>query len=301
MPRKVLISTLILLLTFGISAFGAEKKNAADQIMLERLKSMENADYPNENIVPRYITTPAPKLLGPLSSSVVGFTYYDYQHNDCMRRMIANGTDASNNIHVVWMNSPDALLEDRWVSYNSYVEGSGWSGAVTVTNAAYRGGYTGLDLLPDQREVLCYHRTQPSTGAFWASAISIETDDPGVGTFESYDIPDSVSGQPPTLKGEWPTVASAKSTVDGKNYIHITSAEGQTSGTVDKSMYYVRCYKGGSGTLICESPGWGTTLTINKDTKLAPNKLCYQFDRCRLGTGIMATSPVSEKVAIVYF
>jgi hypothetical protein len=308
MKKRVFALTLILLLAFALSAFGADKKSAnpyVDKIMVERLKSMENADYPNDNIVSKQATGPiVPKPLGgmPLDPRIAGFTYYDYQHNDCMRRMIANGTDASNKRHVTWMYLDDIFGGNRFVNYNSYIDTPPywpWDGGMTVTPAANRGGYCGLDLLPDQKEVLCYHRTQPDPGNFWGTAISIETGNPGAGTFWSYDIPDSVSGA--KLKGLWPTVACAKSAVSGKNYIHITSAEGQTAGTADKSMYYVRCYRNSvSGMLICQSPGWTDSL-VHDTTTLAPNRLCYQYARCRLGTGIIATSPVSGKVAIVYF
>ncbi|MCJ7507961.1 MAG: dockerin type I repeat-containing protein [candidate division Zixibacteria bacterium] len=304
MPKKVLILTLILLLTLGFSAFGAEKSaKAVDEIMLKRLKSMENQDYPDESVVSTHVTAPVvPKLLGPMPSNVAGFTYYDYQHNDVMRRMIANGTDADNTIHVTWMNLPSPPIgEERYVDYNSYSLGS-WlaTGGMHVTLDGQRGGYTGLDLLPDQREVLCYHRTQPDPPPlFWGTTISIETGSPGDGTFESYDIPDSVNLS--ALKGIWPTVACAKVT-SSPSYIHITSAEGQTSGSADKAMYYVRCYRNDvSGKLICQSPGWTDSLIVTKETKLGPNRVCYQYDKCRLGTGVIATSPVSQKVAIVYY
>ena len=300
MPRKVLVLTLISLLVLSVSVFGAMKPKV-DDIMRKRLERMENQNYPDESIVTRYVTTPAPKLLEPLPSNVAGFTYYDYQHNDVMRRMIANGTDMYSTIHVTWMDLPSPPIgEERYVDYNSYPPWLAING-MHVTPEGARGGYTGMDLLPDQREVLCYHRTQPATPPlFWGTAISIETGDPGTGTFASYDIPDAVQGQPEDLKGEWPTVACAK--VPGAHdYIHITHAEGQTSGSVDKAMYYLRCYESGAGQLTCESPGWVAPLVINSNNKLAPNKVCYQYDKCRLGTGVIATSPVSQKVAIVYF
>ncbi|MCJ7496584.1 MAG: hypothetical protein MUO78_00400, partial [candidate division Zixibacteria bacterium] len=99
MSRKVLVLTLISLLVLSVSVFGAMKPKV-DDIMSKRLERMENQNYPDESIVTKYVTTPAPKLLGPLPSYVAGFTYYDYQSNDVMRRCIANGTDADNNIHV---------------------------------------------------------------------------------------------------------------------------------------------------------------------------------------------------------
>jgi hypothetical protein len=296
MTKSVLVFILSLFLLSSLNVYGA-KKPANYEKMAQRLERIEKAKYPDESIVSRYLLTPKPRVLLPATGDTVGYTYYDYQAN---RRQIANGTDGI--IHFTWMNlvGPD-------MSYNRYIDYNAWNfqdwlapGGIHVTPDSGRGGYTGLDLLPDDREILGYHRNYPITpaGAFWGTTLSIDIY-PGSGDFNSFDIPDSCDHS--ANKGEWPTVACSKMTNGDTAYIHITHAQGLTSG-VDKDLGYVRCFEKPDNwdTLVCMSPGWGSPLLIPKDTKLEPNKVPYRFTICRLGGTAIATSPVSQKIAVVW-
>ncbi len=268
MAKRVLVLTLIALLVLSLSVFGA--KAPTNYKGLQMMERDAHNNFADESIVSRYLTTPEPKYIIPANAPffVAGYTYYDYQHNDTQRRMIAN--DYSGKLHLAWQDLVgNDLTQNRYIDYNTYPELV--AGGIHVTDPIPRGGYTGLDLLPEAkggREVLCYHLTQPTTPAqaFWGTTISIEKATAGLGQFNQFDIPDSCSGYPE--KGEWPTMGCAK-LVDGDTaFIHITHARGQTTAGA-KIMGYVRCFEKPSSkdTLVCQSPGWGSPLLVPKSTK----------------------------------
>jgi len=312
MAKRVLVLTLIALLGFSLVVFGA--KAPKDYKLLKDLEQKEHGVYPDENIASKYLTTPEPKLIPPTAPIyVAGYTYYDYQANDGQRRLMAN--DYLGNLHFTWMDLVgNDMTNNRYIDYNAKYNACETpaseliAGGLHATSAISRGGYAAMDILPAAkggREILCYHLTQPTSPqaqAFWGTAISIEKTTAGLGQFNQFDIPDSIVGK--AEKGEWPNIACAKLT-NGTDtaFIHITAAEGQTSGSLDKGMIYVRCFEkpGDANTLVCQSPGWATPLQIPKSTKLVPNVMPYQFELARLGTGYIATSPVSHKVAIVWY
>ena len=308
MAKRVLVLTLITLLVLSLSVFGA--KAPTNYKGLQMMERDAHNSYPDESIVSRYLTTPEPKLIPPNAPNCVfGYTYYDYQHNDTQRRMMAN--DYSGNLHGAWQDLVgNDLTNNRYIDYNVFYDQNDCNnvlvlGGMHTTSAVSRGGYTGMDLLPAAkggREVLCYHLTQPTTpaNAFWGTAISIEKTTAGLGQFNQFDIPDSCLGF--AEKGEWPNVACAKVVNGDTAFIHITHARGITSAG-NKIMGYVRCFEKPSNkdTLVCQSPGWGSPLLIPKGTKIVPNKVPFQFDLCMLGSGIIATSPINHKVAIVWY
>jgi hypothetical protein len=307
MAKRVLVLTLITLLVMSLSVFGAKAPKSDKGLRI--MQQSENANYADESIVSKYLTTPEVKLIPPTAPFyTAGYTYYDYQSNDGQRRSIAN--DYSGTLHFTWMDLVgNDMTNNRYIDYNAlynYTTGPDLApGGMHVTSAVSRGGYGGLDLLPATkggREVLCYHLTNPTTpaNAFWGTAISVEKVTAGLGQFNQFDIPDSCSGY--AEKGEWPTMATAKLANGDTAFIHITHARGVTSAG-NKIMGYVRCFEKPSNhdTLVCQSPGWVSPLLIQKSTKIVPNKVPYQYTIAQLGTGVIATSPVSHKVAIVWY
>jgi hypothetical protein len=307
MTKRVLVLTLIALLAFSLVVFGA--KAPKDYKMLRMLERAENGVYPDENVVSRYLTTPESKLI-PLTAPVyvAGFSYYDYQANDGARRQVARGFDGT--LHFTWMNLVgNDMTNNRYMDYNAKYNDCDLpaseliAGGTHVTSAVSRGGYGGLDILPADkagREVLCYHLTQPTTPAqaFWGTVISIERVTAGLGQFNQFDIPDSVSGSGD--KGEWPALGCSKVMHGDTAFMHITHAKGSTSAGA-REIGYVRCFEKPSNkdTLVCQSPGWGTDLLIQKATKLVPNKVPFTFATIQLSGTTIATSP-SGKVAIVW-
>ena len=228
------------------------------------------------------------------SVDTVGFTWYDCQHNNSQRRMMQ--VDYSGGLHFTWMNLVVPMEETRYVDYNYCCPWLVPQAGEHVTPPEGRGGYSGIDVFPDNREVLAYHLT--TAPYLWSTALSVEKFTPGLGQFYHWDIPDSARGTPSRMF--WPYVACAK--VGTPKYIHITMfSEG-----ADKFGGYVRCYQGTADTLVCQAPppsGLTTPRKIKAGVKLSPNSVPYYFpggENLTYTAAPVVTSPVSEKVAIVW-
>ncbi|MBN1755187.1 hypothetical protein JW877_03135 [bacterium] len=103
-------------------------------------------------------TPPADTLL--LSPGLtVGTSWYDYQQNASMGKMIAVDNDGG--VHLVWMNGLDYLAINRHIYYN-YCDSEGdWlaPGEGVLAEGFTRGGYCTLGLFSDNRPAIAYHTT----------------------------------------------------------------------------------------------------------------------------------------------
>lgn len=288
MVRKFVLAALSLWLL--VNASGALAINEQTEKVIDGAEA--TSVRANGNRIFRYLLTPESKISYPFSNDTVGYTYYDYQHNDSQRRQMTTGFDGI--LHFTWMNSmvPDTG-NVRYVDYNSLNNSGswGWVGGMHVTPIMARGGFSTIDVLPDSREVIAYHRF---TSYDWYTAVSIEKSTPGLGQFNHYDIPDSQDyGRWDQLR--WPFVACSK--VGDTAYIHLTNFS-EISGAG-----YVRCFEDpiSPETLQCQSPGWPQPIKVRPDVRLIPNKLLYQFTAGKYFHNVAApvvTSPVSAKTAI---
>jgi len=304
MAKRVLVLALVLLLIASLSAFGAKKP--VEKKMLQSLdldlqkQKMKPVD---ESIIYPYLTTPTPefKFYFPMTDDTVGWTYYDYQDNSGAHRRIAK--DYLGNLHFTWMNmvGPD-LSENRYIDYNARYADGNWlnpGAGVHVTKPAGRGGYCGLDILPDSREVLAFHDMTGLGGV----VLAIEKVTPGLGLFNLYDMPfDSIAlhAKPEFL--HWPQVGTAKGYKGDTVFIHITAF-----GT-DNEAGYIRCFQDpngptGSQNMICQSPG-KAAVTFPPNVS-QPGKIPYFFPDDSTTVYIaapVATSPTgSGHVAIAWF
>ncbi len=300
MAKRVLVLALVLLLIASLSAFGAKKP--VEKKVLPSLEKMKPVD---ESIIYPYLTTPTPefKFYFPMSDDTVGYTYYDYQDNSSAHRRVAY--DYLGNLHFDWMNmvGPD-LSENRFIDYNCRYTSGSWlnpGAGVHVTKPTGRGGYCGLDILPDSREVLAYHDVPDTT----YSTLAIEKTVPGAGQFNKFDVRDGNQSSIDDDHLTWPMIATSKHS--STTYIHITGfAQNDYAG-------YQRCYEKAPDSLICQSPGWTDTVRVAAGYRLKPhgkNKFPYFFNGTQNGgdgkityiAAPVATSPTgSGHVAIVWY
>jgi PKD repeat protein len=223
--------------------------------------------------------------------TLVGNTYYEYQHNGTMSRMIA--LDSSKGLHFSWMYlESEDISDNRFVDYN-YLDPTGnWLGAVHVTRAIDRGGYTGIaGVLPDGREVLCFHQPIWTGQAAWFTTLGIEKTTGGLGDFYRYDLPDSIPGV--GTREFWP-----KAALDSLNNIHVVMSAAVTSAR--GPCGYARCHLDDT-TLICEAPGIDTVRILpNTRTNYGVGNLVAYFDSSINLSPSVVASNVSKKVAIIY-
>ena len=98
----------------------------------------------------------------------IGDTWYDYQHNGRMTRMVDWGNDVAGGegfmVHFQWMRLASEVEENRHYAYNCYyAEGAGsgtFFGQTVVQPTGEYAGYVSLDVTADGRAVLSGHNNQ---------------------------------------------------------------------------------------------------------------------------------------------
>ncbi|MFH0766286.1 MAG: hypothetical protein V2A61_07685, partial [Calditrichota bacterium] len=151
--------------------------------------------------------------------TLIGRTWYDYQHNGSIGKMIAKDSDGG--IHIVWMCGENAQLAGtRHMLYN-YIDPDGallnQPDARERIDNGTRSGYGVVALLPaDQRACPFYHvlghlQNDPT---YLQCAMSVDWG-PGVGAFQPYYLPN------------WPQISLAwpKGCFDRRNFAHVISTE----------------------------------------------------------------------------
>jgi hypothetical protein len=110
--------------------------------------------YDPAGVTPR-ITYPA-FLNSPGES--LDFSYYDFQSNGSVSRMIAIDRVGNGGLHVVYTKSPNSTHTPRNAAYQyNDRAGSGWSGELDLNTA--RAGYVTINALSDGRLVAAFNQT----------------------------------------------------------------------------------------------------------------------------------------------
>lgn len=126
-------------------------------------------------------------LLG--DTVTVGTTWYDYQHNGNIGRMIVK--DDSGYIHIVWMNGLNEGSSDRHVYYN-YIDpqgNQGWPGIGYPVETSTRAGYTCLAVGWGGLAFPAFHQIRtPSPSDPAHSAVATDFF-PHAGAFLTYELP----------------------------------------------------------------------------------------------------------------
>ncbi len=195
----------------------------------------------------------------------MGFTQYDYQSNGSSGRRIV--VDSQGGLHFDWMCG-EPYPSHRNVKFNCLtISGSPWPGIGQTASFQDGAGYCQIGITPDDRALLAYHYVPPSPpGA--ESTFTARDAFTCLGTFD-YGR-NAIRQQSNHMI--WPYI-----TVDRQNRIHmIASTTTATAGAI-QPWGYARSNNGGS-TWVYLVP-IDTTMTI---------------------AGVIASSKVSDKVAMVY-
>ncbi len=228
-----------------------------------------------------------------------GMTYYDYQKNGSMGRMIAVGPGGHR--HFVFHETRGDYSDyPRYVTYNC-TDGAGfWVGPVWVDGGDdNNSGYANIMTMHDGREVIVYHSTAESPEQHSKLAVG----DAGYvcsGYFTNrYDIPDihdSATGSAPN--GYWPKGCIVYDADTDTDYIHIVTVENATG--IGQSAGYLRCVFKGEN-LVCYSPnGYGPYNRVPNTAYPSPMDKIDVFEHLGTISAVIVSSPVSKRVAIVY-
>jgi hypothetical protein len=220
-----------------------------------------NEPLPNVAVIPW-----SPNAATQSPGIVVGTTYFDYQTNGSSGNRVAVGSDGS--VFFTWTKGLN-WERPRKVYFNRIDEFGEWySNGVgdNVFNDSVT-GYCQAAMAYGNRGVIACH-----AGANIFSQIAIDSDPPGFGIFNIYNAPDLVSGNRRTI---WPYVA-----VDRNNLVHLVMSE--NSNNQDPQRFCYARYN------QANSSWW-------------PGATNPQYiDSVKTISGVIAASPVSDKVVIAY-
>lgn len=292
--RKIicLVVNFGLFLVLGITLVWCQM-NAENKAKIEKLKKLSERDFTRSAHKGERKST----FQKPVSSPgvIIDSIWHDFQQDFSPAYMMAYDTLRKAS-HFTWMayTKPPSEGGLRYTYYN-YLDSTGWLGSVTVCICSWcRCGHPWIDLLPDGRAVLFFHHTQDTE--FWG-ALGIDQGT-GMGQFRIYDLPDSLPVETEYKPGGYGRSWFPHGAIDNKGFIHITMTDEIPSIT---PLAYVRCFEDTAEyNLICEAPGIGTYI-IPPDSLMPSSQHPAVFDSYRVWAGsVVACSPVSDKIAIVY-
>ncbi|KPL03997.1 MAG: hypothetical protein AMJ90_02505 [candidate division Zixibacteria bacterium SM23_73_2] len=296
MARKVLVLSLVFLMIFSVSLW------ATKHAPLPNPPLADGSGY----VLDYLITAPPPGAFrGTIESPydhVIGYVYYDYQHNSTIPPMICNdyqATSGENGIHSTYMTTVLPEMTSNRFMYEAYkAPGGAWTTAASYTHGGKRAGYGHFAIFSDSREVAIFHYVNPGPDpAERRATLMVERTAPGFDDKKEFDIPDSCEGVDPEEfwqeGGMWP-----HGNVDGSNRIHVLIKTGTGSGT--GGLGYIRCTPNGDYSLLtCAAPG--ITPRVLDGGWIDPDSdFIAEVDISEPTAYIVATDPGSNKVALVW-
>ncbi len=230
----------------------------------------------------------------------IGDTWYDFQKNGSMGRMISVTPDGYR--HFSWMYC-DGIYPGvpRFVDANCKNPLGTYIGQV---HADYgNSGYSNQTHLHDGTSVVIHHRTAGTPT--WASVLTL-ADAVCSGSFSKHwDLPDWIAGNTSGEEGMWPKAEVLYDPLEEIDYIHVVMTEGNTAGGVPVMVAYERCYISPTNpdTLYCQS--YVNSAPATYAIKVNQNGLgsfapISHFDSSCSVTPVVAVSAVSQKVGVAY-
>ncbi len=218
----ILVVSVLLVAFLAVTAFTAQTKNSGIKLSRQNKAAYKALGYSFAEEKRDGLPATGKKghiTLGEVSYSTssaspgqtVGATYYDYQHNCSMGRMIETGPHSgqtgATTVHFSWMHmaDPDDMGQARSYAYNAYNSSTHqYAGAYILHDEEYS-GYVNLDVTPDNRGIVGGHTDVHGPvkyqGQFHFDACS------GCEDFSAFSrIPDSLAAydQEGDVEAMWP-------------------------------------------------------------------------------------------------
>ncbi|MFH1374701.1 MAG: dockerin type I repeat-containing protein [bacterium] len=258
---SLMILSLLLACMLAVTAFGARTAEEARQVDPRLIKSevysFGDAGYMDYSQVDQ--SQEAPRMsLGDASASLspgakIGDTWYEFQRNGSMRRMITWGTHGTPDtmlVHMNYMMSPDATAAapDRcyyYYSWNAAVGAEACKGRVQSTGSTNeKGGYVVVDVTNDNRGIPGGHYS-PEAGIDPYKTRPYFDFEPGGCFFTGYSIPvdtgESCQWDGRTGLGNdgyiWPAIALQEGT---DTILHVLAAETAPAAADPQVVAYFR-------------------------------------------------------------
>ncbi|NIM96826.1 MAG: hypothetical protein GTO24_01700, partial [candidate division Zixibacteria bacterium] len=244
----------------------------------------------------------APEVGTIIQHDQIGDTWYDFQKNASMGRMIS--VTSSGYRHLSWMYTDHAYPPGpRGVDANCKDPSGTYIGQVHADYGDMNSGYSNQTHLHNGTSVIIHHRT--ATTPTWWSTLTLDDDLCGGFFTKHWDLPDNIVGNTSGQLGSWPKAEVLYNSEDGIDYIHIVMTEGNTAGGVASMLAYERCYISptNADTLYCQCyvNGAPATYAMNVNQNGLGNfGYVGYFDSSCSVSPVVAVSPVSKRVAVAY-
>jgi len=198
-----------------------------------------------------------------MPGDTVGWTQYEYQSNSACGNRIA--VDGAGTIHVTWMKGTNNNTQ-RHVYFNCKTS-IGWLviGTGMQVSEATGAGYPCLDILPDNRAAIFYHRAPTNNESLFVAVDAASCQ----GFFDYYVPPNRLTS---THRYIWPNAA-----IDNSSRMHLVATWNNPNSGGWRDFMYARSNNGGTT--------WTSIQVVDTLKTMSP---------------IAVASPVSDKVAIVY-
>jgi len=316
MPREGRMKTkilLVLVLAIFLLVIFAGGALAAKQSRIPRVLPLDGAQPPEAYPVPSPVlyegakqadcqeTYPeVPLVQGP---DIWGYTFYDYQSSGSMGRMIAVSSAGRRGMVFHETRGPydpgPGQVYGRYVTYNCKDNDDTWGGPTYIHGGAQvNAGYANIMMMHDGREIVLDHRTA-GTPMWYTCLIVSDEGFPCSGYFTNvYDLADEHDFPTGEGHGFWPKGCIVYDANVDTDYIHIVTTEPVPSAGDPHTIAYQRCVFQGDA-LVCFSPGYGPYTRNPGIPHILPSPIAV-IDTTMTISAVAVSSPVSEKVAIVY-
>ena len=319
MKAKLLVFLVVLCFGLGIlagQAFSATAKKASGAGWSRHISQDFRVDAPGyEFYTPatraavKYLSGGArlgcldiqPEVGAVIQHDQIGDTWYDFQKNGAVGRMISVTSDGYR--HISWTYSDHEYPPGpRGVDANCKDPQGFYIGQVHADYGEFNAGYSNQTHLHDGTSVIIHHRTAGTP--VWGTVLTIDDDVCGGFFTKHWDVPDWIQGNTSGQEGMWPKAEVLYDAVSGIDYIHIVLTEGNTN-PVPVMVAYERCFISPTNaeTLYCQNYVNGATATYGvKVNTNGPGQFApiSHFDSSTSVTPIVAVSPVSKRVGVAY-
>jgi hypothetical protein len=256
-----------------------------------------------------YNLIPDPDVSTVTEHDLVGTTWYEFQKNGSMGRMISVTSAGTGGYrHVSWMWSAGVYPgTQRRVYARSKPAAGVWSTLQEVGLGTVNSGYCNQTHLNDGTSVVIFHRTGIGGNWSYLGMADVPAADPLYA--RKWDLPDEMPEGASGEVGAWPkceVLYCIDSTINDTlpiDYIHIIENEGNTVAGAEQWIAYLRCYVDPTdvNNLKCQTP---TTYpeVYNIPANTAFQDQVYGFGSSCDISAVVATGRgiVGKKVAIPY-
>ena len=254
-----------------------------------------------------YALIPDPEVPAVTEHDLVGLTWYDFQKNGSMGRMISVG-GAAGYRHVSWMWTAGVYPGTQRRVYARTKTASWQATPQEVGLGTVNSGYCNQTHLNDGTSVVIFHRT--GIGGNWC--YMAVADGPAADPLytRKWDLPDIMPDGSSGESGSWPKceiLYCTDTTIhpDPLNYIHIIENEGNTAGGTESWIGYLRCYIDPTNinNLKCQTPTTGGEVyNITANTAFDDEVYGFaEFSSCDISPVVVTgRGLVGKRVAIPY-